>query len=229
MTLKLYYDLLSQPSRAVYIFLKVCNIPFEKKLINLGKIEHHTPEFKKISPFQKVPSIQHNDFNMIESIAILRYLCREFTVPDHWYPKDSKAQAKVDEYLEWQHMNTRLNCALYFRQKYLMPIITGKPTVPEQIAKYEKQMVNCLDLLENVWLKQNLFLIGSEISIADLLGTCEVEQVRIAGYDPRNGRPRLASWMTKVAEITHPYYEEAHIFLNKLANKAKENSLKSKI
>lgn len=51
------------------------------------------------------------------SVAILRYLCREKNVPDHWYPKDSKQQAKVDEYLEWQHLDTRLNCSMYFQHK----------------------------------------------------------------------------------------------------------------
>ena len=50
-------------------------------------------------------------------MGILRYLCRERDVPDHWYPKDSKQQAKVDEYLEWQHLDTRLNCGAFFQQK----------------------------------------------------------------------------------------------------------------
>lgn len=59
-----------------------------------------------------------------------------------------------------------------------MPMITGKPAAPEVIAKYEKHLINCLDLLENIWLKDKPFLTGSEVSIADLLGACEVEQVR---------------------------------------------------
>lgn len=66
MGLKLYYDLLSQPSRALYIFLKVCNIPFEEKLINIGKGEHLRPEYQKIHPFQKLPAVEHNGFNMME-------------------------------------------------------------------------------------------------------------------------------------------------------------------
>lgn len=49
------------------------------------------------------------------SVGILRYLCREKNVPDHWYPSESKAQAKVDEYLEWQHLGTRAGCGMYFR------------------------------------------------------------------------------------------------------------------
>lgn len=44
----------------------------------------------------------------------MRYICREFKVDNHWYPSDSKHQAKVDEYLEWQHLNTRLHCSTYF-------------------------------------------------------------------------------------------------------------------
>lgn len=43
----------------------------------------------------------------IYSIAIIRYLAKEKNIPDKWYPKDSKKQARVDEYLEWQHNNTR--------------------------------------------------------------------------------------------------------------------------
>lgn len=50
-------------------------------------------------------------------MGILRYLARERQFPDHWYPKDSKKQARVDEYLEWQHTNTRAMCALYFQVK----------------------------------------------------------------------------------------------------------------
>ena len=53
------------------------------------------------------------------SVAILRYLSRKYKdhVADHWYPCDIKGQARVDEYLEWQHTNTRINCAMYFRTK----------------------------------------------------------------------------------------------------------------
>ncbi|XP_017760475.1 PREDICTED: glutathione S-transferase theta-1-like [Eufriesea mexicana] len=228
MSLKLYYDLLSQPSRALYIFFKVCNIPFEAKLINLAKGEHLTSEYQKIHPFQKVPAIEHNGCNMIESIAILRYICREFKVIDHWYPKESELQLKVDEYLEWQHLNVRLHCSLYFIVKYLIPKLTGK--LPEQgkVIKYKNRMIEALDALENVWLKDRTFLSGSKISIADILASCEVEQVRIVGYNPHKDRPRVAAWMKRVANETSPYYQEAHVLLNKLTSKTEQDALKSK-
>lgn len=50
------------------------------------------------------------------SVAIIQYLCSRYDLPEHWYPrKDLKAQAKVNEYLNWQHANTRMNCAMVFR------------------------------------------------------------------------------------------------------------------
>ena len=50
-----------------------------------------------------------------ESMAILRYVTKVFDVPDHWYPKDLMGEQKVNEYLHWQHLATRLNCAMYFQ------------------------------------------------------------------------------------------------------------------
>lgn len=70
--------------------------------------EHQQPEYlDKVNPFGKVPAIIDDGQNIIESIAILRYLSRKHKVPDHWYPQDLWAQAKVDEFLEWHHINLR--------------------------------------------------------------------------------------------------------------------------
>lgn len=66
MTLKLYYDLLSQPSRALYIFFKICDIPFEKKIVNLKNLEQYTPEFEEINRLKKVPVIEHDGFKLAE-------------------------------------------------------------------------------------------------------------------------------------------------------------------
>lgn len=37
-------------------------------------------------------------------------------------------------------------------------------------------MIENLNLLENIWLKDKPFLCGDEISVSDLVGACEVEQ-----------------------------------------------------
>lgn len=37
-------------------------------------------------------------------------------------------------------------------------------------------MANTLDLIENIWLKDKLFLSGNEISISDIIGISEIDQ-----------------------------------------------------
>ena len=127
--------------------------------------------------FQKVPCIIDKDFKLAESIAIIRYLAREYPdIPDHWYPQDSRKRAKVDEYLEWQQHNTRALCALYFQYAWLRPLM-GIQVKPESLENMKTRMENCLDFIENEWLgKGNKYIVGDEISVADLFAACEIEQ-----------------------------------------------------
>ena len=54
MSLKIFADLMSQPSRAVVLFCRAAKVPHEFKPIRLVKGEHMTEEMTKINPFQKV-------------------------------------------------------------------------------------------------------------------------------------------------------------------------------
>lgn len=112
----------------------------------------------------------------------MRYLTHqnEAAVADHWYPRDARKQARVDEYMEWQHMNIRLHCSTYFWLKWLLPTMFGKIASDGRLAEAKAQMEQTLDFVENVWLAggKQRFLTGDVISVADLLGACEVEQTR---------------------------------------------------
>lgn len=57
-------------------------------------------------PFRKVATLLPS---FCCSVAILKYLAQKHpaAVADHWYPADLQRQARVNEYLSWQHMNVR--------------------------------------------------------------------------------------------------------------------------
>ncbi|EEB17125.1 GSTD1-5 protein, putative [Pediculus humanus corporis] len=220
MVLKLYVDLLSQPARALALFVKKANIPHELKIVSIMKGEHKTQEYiDNVHPFGKIPAIDDNGFKMIESIAIIRYLARKYNVDDHWYPKDIEKQARVDEFLEWQHMSERIPLSLFFLNTYLKPMLTGKKLDDNRLQKYKSQMEDSLNDIENVWLKDSQYLVGNEISVADLVGISEIEQPRISNYDVTAGRPRIAAWMKRVQNDLQPHYDDVFKILNKLASK----------
>lgn len=52
----------------------------------------------------------------------------------------------------------------------------GEPPNEARVSEFEKRMKRTLELIENVWLKDTPYLTGDKITIADLLGVCEVEQ-----------------------------------------------------
>lgn len=72
--MKFYYDLMSQPSRALYIFFKLNNVPVTYCQVALRKGEHLTDDFKNnVNRFQKVPCIVDDDgWKLSETVAIFR-------------------------------------------------------------------------------------------------------------------------------------------------------------
>uniref|UniRef100_A0A8B9YBF7 glutathione transferase n=1 Tax=Bos mutus grunniens TaxID=30521 RepID=A0A8B9YBF7_BOSMU len=174
MGLELYLDLLSQPCRAVYIFAKKNSIPFELRTVDLLKGQNHSDDFVQVNPLRKVPALKDGDFTLAESVAILLYLARKYEAPDHWYPQDLQARARVDEYLSWQHTALRMSCTRTMWQKMMFPIFLGQRVPPETLANTLAELDRCLQLLEDKFLKDQDFLAGPHISVADLVAITEL-------------------------------------------------------
>ncbi|XP_037030138.1 glutathione S-transferase theta-1-like [Bradysia coprophila] len=222
-SLNFYYDLMSQPARALYMFLKLNQIPYEGVRIDIAKGQHLTDEYRNINRFQKIPCIVDGDFRLAESIAIYRYLSSVYKVDDQWYPKDAKKRARVDEYLEWQHMNTRMSLSKYVWSTWLLRSMTGKTVSEAKINEARKQMEATLDLFTKLWLNDSQFIAGDEITLADLVAATEIEQLGPTNYNAFEGRPQLKKWIELVKSKTNPHYDDAHKMIYKVAalNKAK--------
>lgn len=95
--LTLYWNIVSQPSRAVKALLSFGNVPHKEVTIDISKGEQYGEEYVKINPSSVVPFIIDGDFKLGESNAILKYLADTYsTIPEHLFPKDPKKRAIVD-------------------------------------------------------------------------------------------------------------------------------------
>lgn len=178
---RFYYDLMSPPSRALYIFFNKLKIPYEPVKVALRRSEQLTSDFQKnVHRLQKMPVIHHNGLKLSESVAILHYLKREHVIPESTYfpSTDTKTLARIDEYMEWTHNNIRMGGGMLFMLKWAMPFITGEMPHEKEVAKYEKLFEQSLNTLEDIWLESQDFVTGDKITYADILAACDIEQTR---------------------------------------------------
>ncbi|XP_034027137.1 glutathione S-transferase theta-3-like [Thalassophryne amazonica] len=211
--MELYLDLISQPCRAVFMFAKIIGIPFEFKLIELVKGQQFSEEFGKISIVRKVPVMKDGDFILTESIAILKYMVQKYPtlVADHWMPADLQQRARVNEYLSWQHLNTRALGSKVFLLKAVFPIVMGSDTPKDKLDVAIADLNQALNLLEKKFLQNKSFIAGDKISLADLVAIVEVMQPLGVGVDVFEGRPKLSAWKARVKmELGEKLFDEAN-------------------
>lgn len=164
--------------------------------------------------FQKVPAIIDNDgFKLAESIAIYHYLGRKEIISERWYPRDVKARARIEEYLEWNHNNLLYGAGLLFAMRWVMKLDAGE----KQVKTQEKILIRALNDLENIWLTDNKYLAGNEITFADLMAACNLEQVvgmKIFLLDA-DKYPKISKWFNEVRLFFGDHFKEAHHFVYK--------------
>ncbi|XP_019171132.1 PREDICTED: glutathione S-transferase T1-like isoform X2 [Ipomoea nil] len=201
MTLKLYVDRMSQPSRALLIFCKANGIEFEEVQIELSKAQHRTPEFGEINPMKQVPAMVDGDFTLFER-----------------YPADLRERAMVDSVLDWHHSNLRRGSVGYLLNGTFAPAL-GLPLNSQAAAEGEKLLSASLNKIDSFWLQGNgKFLLGNtQPSIADLSLICEITELQVVDEKDHDRIlspfKKVVKWIEDVKEATAPHFDEVHTTL----------------
>ncbi|MFG1400898.1 glutathione S-transferase N-terminal domain-containing protein [Xanthobacter sediminis] len=179
----------------ISIMLEECGLPYEVRLVNIGKGDQFKPEFLAISPNNKMPAIvdpqgpDGQPISVFESGAILQYLGRKTGL---FYPADERARVEVDQWLFWQMggLGPMAGQAHHFR-------IYAPEKIPYAIERYTHEVHRLYGVM-NTRLKDRDFLAGA-YSIADI--AC----VGWAKLWERQGQnieefPYFKAWLARVLE-----------------------------
>jgi len=135
-----------------------------------------------------------------ESHAIIKYLAKKFKTQENWYPHvDLKRAAKIDEYLDLHHTVTRKIANLIFFTLFAPALGVKDPNFSSERAK--KDATFALKIVENNYLSKSKYMIGDEISVADLSAYCEIEEYFMFLGQSSTPWPNVTRWMKLMGEI----------------------------
>jgi GST-like protein len=174
------------------IALEELGLPYEVHVVNLGENEQKRPEYLKINPNGRIPTIvdrDAGDFAVFESGAILIYLAEK---TGKLMPPDPKGRSQVIQWLMFQRggvgpMQGQAHVFLrYFPEK-----------LPSAIDRYQKETKRLYTVLDTR-LEGRAFLVD-EYSIADIAHWPWVMAHEWAGVSIED-LPNLQAWLKRVGE-----------------------------
>ncbi|EKM75849.1 hypothetical protein AGABI1DRAFT_116167, partial [Agaricus bisporus var. burnettii JB137-S8] len=198
MVLKLYGVPLSPSVIRVGIVLHEKNIRFELVMVDLGKGEHKTPEFKAKNPFEQIPYIDDGGFILFDSRAIIRYLEEKY--PNQGaklIPQELEKRALFEQAAAVEMANFNAYAQPLVFEAVWKPMI-GQKTDENKVEEMKAKLAVNLDAYEQILSKQK-YLAGDELTLADLQHLPYGSMLARAGCNAIEERPNVARWFNDLA------------------------------
>lgn len=139
------------------------------------------PEFRKISPFGKIPGFRDSDFTISDSSAIIAYLEAKHPEPA-LIPTEPKARATAIWYDEFADTILVPSMAKLFFNRIVAPRFMGQEGDLEAADRAEREELPPLfAYLESV-IPASGFLVEDRLTLADLAVASPLINIEHAGY-----------------------------------------------
>jgi len=165
--LTLYTSPMSGNGRKVHMLLEEVRASYQLSKLDLMKGEQKNPEYLKLNPNGKVPTLVDDGFVLWESNAILLYLAEKFTAPQ-LLPTEGHDRARMFQWLLFEQTTFRPPLSLLMRQTRFTP-----PDKQDQ------------KLIEQSWLevRANMGILQTALSGRDYIGgTFSVADIAVLPY-----------------------------------------------
>jgi glutathione S-transferase len=171
------------------------------------------PDFRKASPFGKMPGFADGDYYLADSSAIIHYL--EAKYPEKpLIPAEPRARGKTIWFEEFSDTILVACGGKIFFNLVVAPRFLGLPGDPEAARQAElNDLPPILDYLESVVPGEGGYLVGDSLTLADIAIASPFANFRhtntrvdpgkyprtVAYVDRMLARPSLASWIEREA------------------------------
>jgi glutathione S-transferase len=158
-----------------------------------------SPDYLALHPFGRVPVLQHGDFRLYETQAILRYLDRLLPQPS-LTPVDLRRAARMDQAMnvnDWYLFHDVGNVIIFHR--IIAPQLLGQAPDEDAIKAAMPKAHAVFDELAKLLGDQPYFA-GDAVSLADLMLAPAVEFFTMIPEWTVLGAPHanLVAWMTRM-------------------------------
>lgn len=186
--MKLYYSDVLMPRKACAV-ARYLKAPVEFVYLHLNKGEHKTPDYLKLNPNGKVPTLVDGDRVIWEADAVLCALAQKMK-SDLW-PTDERA-AELQRWLSWNAYEFNPGgSTLYFEYVIKARFNIGAPDAGE--VGRATETFRRFGAVLNDHLKGRKWLVGDKLSVADFSVAVTLPYAEKA-HIPLNEFPEMRRW-----------------------------------
>jgi GST-like protein len=196
MSITLYEAPMSSASPVVHALTEL-DIPWERVTLSLQKEDQKKPEFLKLNPNGKVPTLVIDGTPMFEALAIMMYLGDRFGVERKLWPAaDDPARMQAMAWSTWAYVTYA--SAIY---RVLQSESERLPKELHNAAQSKKNRAELAQLLGilNDRLAGRDYILGSSFTLCDLIVCSVVTWGSYAGI-PFTDHDNVAAWAARFAE-----------------------------
>ncbi|KLV03306.1 glutathione S-transferase [Photobacterium aquae] len=188
-----YYP--NNASLAPHFFLHHMRLDYDLVLVDKKSNWHKSPEYLKLNPAGRIPTLVDNGQPIFESAAICIHLCEQHPEYQLIPPLGSPKRPLFYQWLAF--LNNTLQPQLMVRY-YPHRNIKDEQSIPALIAAQDERIAESLSIIDDQ-LADNVYLLGSEISACDFFLFMLAEWSLPVARSPLTF-PHLAGYLKRMCE-----------------------------
>jgi len=171
-------------------------VPLQLEIVDLTK--PRTPDYLKLNPSGRAPTLVDGDFVLWESTAIMQYVASR--KPNSLWPDDARARADIVRWQSWDLAHwSKDGCVPLIFQRLVKGLLNMGPPDEAAIAKGTEAFAREARLLDAHLAKQP-YLVGNAVTLADFSVAAPLFYTEKAGL-PIAPHAHLCDWFKRVSAL----------------------------
>lgn len=196
---KLYTHKHSANGRKVLAISHFLNLEPEIIKVNVYEGDGQNPEYLKVNPFGKIPTLVDGNFILWESNAILQYIAEKFG-DFELSARDPQKRASIARWLFWESAHWQPAMSAVLAPAVGHHLLPNLIPAPSENLNWKHQECNRWVTYLNSYLAQHAYLANNELTIADFSVAGMMTYFRFAKF-PFHDFPALSDWYERIESL----------------------------